>query len=402
MTTVQSVRGMPTPPCFLLTPGLRRTTPNVPHRQVCTSLSSTLCATRSVQECTQYDAGNVNNTVADTSNVELSLTAGQQADEAENAAPVPDLQLSYSCDLTEQRVLRVTELTVSGLHGPLSSQQAGLPSFRHLAEPPACVMSQAPAAPAAALLTLHVRAHRLHTAVPLQLLPGPPVSAVLEPGHPFLLHGLSPQGSQAVKVEPGAVLPAFSVKAKDAWGNLCVPSANLSWSAQVHSAAIKPSPVQAAPHASGAALVQNASTAKRVQKDADGGVAATLQVVPTAHVAGLEGAVQAAKARAEEGEVDGAMDVDGGAVDPAKRWPMRLLLQWSRVPVSLTVYSCDQVLSSEMVDIDGAMKKKFAVRTFVLARSTSDSGSEASLRCDQALTPCILNTGRDGASNLAA
>jgi hypothetical protein len=112
--------------------------------------------------------GNVNREVAEESSLRLSLSAASAL--ADSDAPPPDLQLAYKCELTNDRVLEISGLTITGKAPVLASQEDGLQIFAHIAEALAAMRasstqqlaSQRPAPPAPATIVVHIHVNTLH------------------------------------------------------------------------------------------------------------------------------------------------------------------------------------------------------------------------------------------------
>lgn len=178
--------------------------------------------------------------------------------------------------------------------------------------------------------------------LPVKLLPGVPVTPVLGPEHPFHTGPVLDNLGEDALLEPGSALPPFSVRAADAYGNTCVPSASLSWSVELHCDAVTPCPGVAAPDGGGAAALQNVQVAHGVKKAADWGVVAELRVFAAAAAEGLAAAVAAAE----------AVPLSG----------LRLLVAPSRAPTAMTVILDESELPFEMVDgADGEPRRTFQV-----------------------------------------
>lgn len=180
--------------------------------------------------------------------------------------------------------------------------------------------------------------------VPLKLLPGVPVKPVLSGDSPFLTGQEACGADGAAALEPGGPLPAFAVRAHDAFGNLAIPSSSLSWAIEVASPGISPNPAVAAPDMQGIATLLNGTVARGVQKDSDWTCAAAIQVAACAPPAavGMEAALQAAAAQPLEG--------------------LKLLLAPSTAPASLSLTFQDVELPFDDT-VEGAEGKRvFNVR----------------------------------------
>ena len=304
-------------------------------------------------------AGNVNSAVAEGSALQLTITSGAGTDADGNAECPADLELTHTATVTNGRILRVTDLSIQGRPSPLASQAMGLPSFQHVADALAapCALSQLTAAQTCLPLHLHLRVNTLTHSVPVQLLPGPPVRAALCPGHPFDAHPAALDAPPPQMFDPGTLLPPFSTTALDTFGNVCVPSPALTWSLEVHSTGLSPSPAAAVPDAAGVATIRNATADRTTEKDAGGGCAVLLRAVPASHLPGLEAAVAAAIAEAEAAE---AVAVAAQSAEPGPP-PLRVLLAPSEVPVELTISMNREDIKYEDVTMDGAIRRVFQV-----------------------------------------
>lgn len=192
-----------------------------------------------------------------------------------------------------------------------------------------------------------MRTGRLQT-IPVKLLPGVPVTPVLGDGHPFHTGPVPDDIGEEALLEPGSALPPFTVRARDAYGNTCVPSASLQWNIELHSEGITPSPGVAASDASGAAALQNVHIAAAAKKGVDWSVPAELRVVAAAAAEGLQGAVAAAEVEVVAG--------------------LKLLVAPSRAPAAMTVMLDEHELPFEVVEgAEGESRRAFQVRPAMLS-----------------------------------
>jgi hypothetical protein len=227
--------------------------------------------------------------------------------------------------------------------------------------------------------------------VPINLLPGPPVRAGLEDGHPFVAAG--PMDARAAEgFEPGAALPPFTARVLDAFGNACVPSPALTWSVEVQSEGVAPTPAFAEPDAGGGATFQNVAAARSKNKDADGGCPVAIRVVPSSHVAGLQTAVALASEEAcriaEAPAADGAHAVM--APGPVPQW--RILLAPSDAPGSFDVVVGDHNVPNDTVEVEGVKRQVFHVRT--CSECSHSSYSQHVIVCDASAAPSTSKTAR--------
>lgn len=168
---------------------------------------------------------------------------------------------------------------------------------------------------------------------------------VLGPDHPFHSGSVPEDVGEHALLEPGSALPPFTVRAVDAYGITCVPSASLQWRVELQSDAVTPCPGVATPDASGAATLQNVHVAHGVKKAADWSVPAELRVVPVAAAEGLAGAAAEAAAA-----VEGLGD-------------LKLLLAPSRAPAAMTVIREEDELPFKMVEgAEGESRRAYQAR----------------------------------------
>ena len=125
--------------------------------------------------------------------------------------------------------------------------------------------------------------------IAIKLLPGVPVRPVLAGDGPFLAVAACDE-QHASALEGGAPVPAFSVRAYDQFGNVCIPSPALTWSISTESLGISPNPAVASPDMSGVATLLNARVARNVTKHADWTVPVSISVAatPTQTAEGME------------------------------------------------------------------------------------------------------------------
>jgi hypothetical protein len=178
--------------------------------------------------------------------------------------------------------------------------------------------------------------------IPMQLLPGAPTRVSLQAGHPFEESAPGLETKAVPSFEAGAAIPPFAVLATDAFGNVCVPSPSLTWSIEVHSIGLSPSPMCFAPDLTAATTVQGMHATHGVKKDAKGGCPVNISVVPVSQALGLQTAVNSAKPKAES------------AV-------FRILLAPSDVPMELTLQFGGTELPYADVDHDGITRRTFQV-----------------------------------------
>ena len=333
-------------------------------------------------------AGNVNAAVAQSSALQVTLSSGTLGSQAPE-----DVELSYDTAVCDDGVIELRNLTFCGVRPPLASQAAGIPTFHHIADALGAQggMSQLGAPALAAQMTLQLRINTLATvrtqtqspdafrssryhaahgwdqnllsqragdiefqgavaqALPLQLLPGVPVTAELQPGHPYEAAGGLGDTSQVPVFEPGAALPAHAALARDALGNICVPSRALTWQIEARSAGLTPSPTFAAPDASGVATLHGVHAARGAKKDRTGGCAVSVRVTPATQVAGLQAAVEAA------------------AEAPGAESGLRVLLAPSDAPAELMVDVDGTLLQHTDEKRDGVTERVFSVCPSALA-----------------------------------
>lgn len=179
--------------------------------------------------------------------------------------------------------------------------------------------------------------------VAIKLLPGVPVRPVLAADGPFL-RGTVSEEHHASELEGGAPIPAFSVRAYDKYGNVCIPSPALTWSISTESLGISPNPAVASPDMSGVATLLNARVARNVTKDEDWTVPVAISVAATA--------TQTAEGMEEiiKGAGDEAVKLEG----------LKLLLAPSTGPHSLSMYVGDTDVAFEVNPETG--KRVFNVR----------------------------------------
>eukprot|EP00892_Ulva_mutabilis_P012666 jgi/Ulvmu1/9772/UM056_0012.1 len=274
------------------------------------------------------DEGNPNYEVATDAIVEARLLAS-----SEDSVPA-DLELTFDVSRPTASQLQLTGVRIQGNPGA-GTQGNGLPSFAARAEAmrSVCQFSQVPALDSAAVeLVLQITVNSLSTSIPVKLLPGVPVEAVLGPDNPFHTGPVPEDVGEDALLEPGAALPPFTVWAADAHGNPCVPSLSLQWKVELRSATVTPCPGVAAPDALGAATLHNVHVSHGVKKAADWSVPAELWVVP---VAVAEGLAQA------------AAEAEAAAVPLGD---LKLLVAPSRAPAAMTVIRDEDELAYRVVE----------------------------------------------------
>lgn len=184
--------------------------------------------------------------------------------------------------------------------------------------------------------------------LPLQLLPGPPTRAILQAGHPFDASLPGTESQEIPSFEPGTAIPPFAIVATDVFGNVCIPSPSLTWSIEVRSVGLSPSPMCLAPDLTAIATFQRVHAAHGAKKDARGGCPVDISLVPLSQAPGLQIAVESAKSEAESST-------------------FRILLAPSDVPAELTLQLGGMELPYVDADLDGVTRRVFQVCSFVLA-----------------------------------